>query len=305
MSRAFVTALVILMGTAVPTPAALRVVATTPEHAALAAAVGGDRVSVTVIARATEDPHFVDARPTHIVALNRADLLIHGGAELESGWLPPLPEGARNPRILPGAPGNLAASHGIQLLDIPAAADRSLGDIHLAGNPHFMMDPENARIVARHIADVLTQLDPSGGTSYGANLARFEEALDAKTKEWTALLAPLRGTPVVTYHSTWRYFAARFGLRSDTYLEPKPGIPPSPPHLAQIIGKMKADGIRVILVEPFQPHRTAEAVAAQTGAAVVDVCQFPGGLPGTEGDYLRLMDANGRRVAAALAAARN
>ena len=289
-----------LLGSALPAGAVLKVVATTSEYGALAAQLGGDRVSVTSIAKPTEDPHFVDARPSQIVALNRAEVLIEGGAELEVGWLPPLLEGARNGKILAGAPGRIVASEGIQLVDIPAVADRSQGDTHLAGNPHFMLDPLNARIVAEHVVRVLGALDPAGAATYKANLAKFESDLQVKMKEWTAALAPYAGRPIVTYHPTWRYFGRRFGLVADTFLEPKPGIPPSPPHLAEVMQKMQAQNIRVLLVEPYQPRKTAEAVAARTNATVVDVCQFPGGLPGTD-TYLSLIDVVVKRIAQALA----
>jgi zinc/manganese transport system substrate-binding protein len=290
-----------LLAVALPAGAALKVVATTSEYGALATQLGGARVAVTTIAKPTEDPHFVDARPSQIVALNRADVLIEGGAELEVGWLPPLLEGARNGKILAGGPGRVVASEGIQLVDIPAAADRSQGDTHLAGNPHFMLDPLNARVVAAHIVRTFSALDPAGAAAYQSNLTQFDTGLQAKMKEWTAALKPFAGRPIVTYHPTWRYFARRFGLISDIYLEPKPGIPPSPPHLAEVMQKMKAQNIHVLLVEPYQPRKTAEAVASRTDAAVVDVCQFPGGLPGTD-SYLSLLDADVKRIAQALAA---
>jgi zinc/manganese transport system substrate-binding protein len=298
--RLATSALALLLAFTARADAALKVVATTSEYGALATQLGGDRVSVTTIAKPTEDPHFVDARPSQIVALSRADALIEGGAELEIGWLPPLLEGARNGKILAGAPGRIVASEGIQLVDIPAAADRSQGDTHLAGNPHFMLDPMNAKIVAEHLVRVLSALDPAGAATYKTNLTQFETALATKMKEWTAALAPFAGKPIVTYHPTWRYFGRRFGLVSDTYLEPKPGIPPSPPHLAEVMQKMKAQNIHVLLVEPYQPRKTAEAVASRTDAQVVDVCQFPGGLPGTD-TYISLIDADVKRIAQALA----
>jgi zinc/manganese transport system substrate-binding protein len=279
---------------------ALRVVATTPEYGAIASAIGGDKVVVATLAKPTEDPHFVDAKPSHIVTLNRADVLIEGGAELEAGWLPPLLDGARNTRIAAGAPGHIRASEGIQLLDVPSVLDRSQGDVHAAGNPHFMMDPANARIVAEHIAKVFCSLDAASCPAYTANAEAFAAKLDGKIKEWTAALAPLKGTPIVTYHPTWKYFAARFGLVSDLYLEPKPGIPPSPPHLAEVMQKMNEGKIRAVLVEPFQSRKTAEAVADRTGATVVDVCQFPGGLTGTAGDYIALLDADVKAIVAGL-----
>jgi zinc/manganese transport system substrate-binding protein len=280
--------------------AALRVVATTPEYGAIATVIGGDKATVATLAKPTEDPHFVDAKPSHIVTLNRADILIEGGADLEVGWLPPLMEGARNPKIASGAPGHFRSSEGIQLLDVPAVLDRSQGDIHAAGNPHFMMDPNSGRVVAQHVADAFCRLDAGSCSVYKSNLADFLSKLDAKTTEWAAALAPFKGTPIVTYHPTWRYFAQRFGLVSDLYLEPKPGIPPSPPHLAEVMEKMNAQKIRVVLVEPFQSRKTAEAVAARTGAVVVDVCQFPGGLPGTQNDYIALLDADVKAIVAGL-----
>ncbi len=284
--------------------AALRVVATTPEYGAIATVIGGAKANVATLAKPTEDPHFVDAKPSHIVTLNRADVLIEGGAELETGWLPPLLEGARNTKLAVGAPGHIRASEGIQLLDVPAVLDRSQGDIHAAGNPHFMMDPHSARVVAQHVADAFCALDAPSCPDYKKNLDGFLKALDAKTAEWTAALAPFKGTPIVTYHPTWRYFAQRFGLVSDLYLEPKPGIPPSPPHLAEVMQKMNEQKIRVVLVEPFQSRKTAEAVATRTSATVVDVCQFPGGLPGTKDDYIALMDADVKAIVAGLGAAK-
>lgn len=286
---------------AAPASGALKVVATTSEYGALATAVGGDRVVVTTIAKPTEDPHFVDARPSQIVAMSRADVLIEGGAELEVGWLPPLLEGARNGKILAGAPGHIVASEGVQLLDIPQSADRSQGDTHLAGNPHFMLDPENARLVAAHLARTFSSLDAAGSAAYAANLAAFDAAIAAKMNEWTAALAPFKGRQIVTYHPTWRYFSRRFGLEANTFLEPKPGIPPSPPHLAEVIAKMQADNIKVLLVEPYQPRKTAESVAEHNGAQVVDVCQFPGALPDTS-TYIELIDVDVKRIAQALAA---
>lgn len=301
MKRTIAFLAVSLLGAAPSSPAALKVVSTTGEYGALAAEIGGDRVSVTTIAKPTEDPHFVDARPSQIVALNRANVLIEGGAELEIGWLPPLLEGARNGKILAGAPGRIVASEGIQLLDIPLAADRSQGDTHVAGNPHFMLDPLNAKVVAEHIGRVFTNLDPAGASTYKANVDSFNARLDAKMKEWTEALKPYSGRQIVTYHPTWRYFGRRFSLRADTFLEPKPGIPPSPPHLARVMQKMEAENIRILLVEPYQPRKTAEAVASKTNATLVAVAQFPGALPGTT-TYIELIDTVVKRVAGALVA---
>ena len=256
--------------------AQIRVVATTPDLASVAKEIGGDRVSVVALAKPTEDPHYVDAKPSHIVTLNRADALIEGGAELELGWLPPLLENSRNGKISAGAPGRIVASEGIKLIEIPTSFDRSKGDVHSLGNPHFMIDPANVKIVARNIADHFAQIDPKSAATYRGNLARFNAKLNAKLADWQKQLAPYRGSRIVTYHKDFGYLAERFGLNIVDELEPKPGIAPSPAHLAQVIGKMKATNAKVILVQPFQNRKTAETVARQTGAAVLDVPQQPG-----------------------------
>jgi len=270
--------------------AKLNVVCTTPDLASLAQAVGGDKIEITTLARPTEDPHFVDAKPSFIVKLNRADVLIEGGAELEIGWLPPLAQGARNEKIQPGQPGRILGNQGITMLEVPTTLDRSLGDIHAAGNPHFLVDPANAEIVARHIAEAFCALDAANCATYQANLKKFLGQLDSKMVEWQKQLAPFKGEQIAAYHNSWVYFAKRFGLRIDLFLEPKPGIPPSPAHLASVIMKMKADKVHVIIVDPYLNRRTAETVARNTDATVVDVAQMPGGVKGTDGGYIALMD---------------
>jgi len=267
----------------------IRVVATTPDLASVAREIGGDRISVTALAKPTEDPHFVDAKPSFVVTLNRADALVEGGAELELGWLPPLLENSRNGKIAAGAPGRVVASEGIRLLEIPTSFDRSKGDIHSLGNPHFMIDPAAVKIVARNIATHFAQVDPKSAAVYNANLAKFNTTLDAKLADWQRQLAPYRGAKIVTYHRDFVYLAQRFGLNTIDELEPKPGIAPSPAHLAQVIGKMKANNVKVILVQPFQNRKTAETVARQTGAAVLDAPQQPGAAKGTD-SYFGMMD---------------
>ncbi len=299
--RILVAALILLaLGGVNRAGAKLKVVATTPDYAALALAIGGDEIAIKTLAKPTEDPHFVDARPSHVVTLNRADLLIESGADLEIGWLPPLIQGSRNKKVLPGEPGRFLGAEGVRLLDVPTVLDRSRGDVHAKGNPHFLMNPENAGIVARRLAERFCELDADSCPTYRQNLTRFNERLEKETLAWTERLSPYKGAQLVTYHNTWKYFAERFGLRSETFLEPKPGIPPSPPHLAKVIAEMKADGIRVILVEPFQSKKTAGVVAGHTGATVVQVCQFPGGLPETDNDYFALIDAVVNAIADAL-----
>jgi ABC-type Zn uptake system ZnuABC Zn-binding protein ZnuA len=265
-----------LAGTAASLAAKLKVVATTPDLAAIAREIGGNAVDVTALAKPTEDPHYVDAKPSHIVTLNRADVLIEGGAELELGWLPPLLENSRNGKIAAGAPGRIIASQGVKMLEIPTTFDRSKGDVHALGNPHFLIDPLNAKIVAGEIADHFAQVDPKQASLYRANLASFNAKVDAKLAEWQRTLAPFKGAKIVTYHKDFVYLAQRFNLQIVETLEPKPGIAPSPAHIAQVIGAMKAANARVILVQPYQNRRTAETVARQTGAVVLDIPQQPG-----------------------------
>jgi zinc/manganese transport system substrate-binding protein len=287
--KAATLALVAIAATGSSAAAQIRVVATTPDLASVAREIGGDKVSVVALAKPTEDPHYVDAKPSHIVTLNRADALIEGGAELELGWLPPLLENSRNSKISAGAPGRIVASDGVKMLEIPTSFDRSKGDVHSLGNPHFMIDPVTVRIVARNIASHLAQIDPKNAATYNGNLSRFNTKLDAKYAEWQKELAPYRGARIVTYHKDFVYFADRFGLTIIDELEPKPGIAPSPAHLAQVIGKMKAGNAKVILVQPFQNRKTAETVARQTGATVLDTPEQPGAANNTN-TYFDMMD---------------
>ena len=285
---------------AVSAHAKLNVVATTPDIAAIAKEIGGDKIELTTMARPTEDPHFVDAKPSFILKLNKADVLIHGGAELEVGWLPKLIEQARNAKIIGASKGEVRCCDGVKMLEVPDKLDRSAGDIHAAGNPHFLVDPENAKIVAHHIADAFISLDATNREYYESNSKRFMAALDAKLTEWQSKLTPFKGEHLVAYHNSWLYFGERFGLKIEIFLEPKPGIPPSPGHLATVMAKMKEQNARVVIVDPYLNRKTAETVARGTGAKVVDVTQFPGGVKGTEGGYIALMDYLVNSLAAAL-----
>ena len=269
-------ALLALSGTAASFGGKLKVVATTPDLAAIAREIGGTAVDVTALAKPTEDPHYVDAKPSHIVTLNRADVLIEGGAELELGWLPPLLENSRNSKIGAGAPGRIVASQGVKMLEVPTSFDRSKGDVHSLGNPHFLIDPVNVKIIAAHIAEHFAQVDPKSAPLYRANLAAFTAKVDTKLAQWQKQLAPYKGAKLVTYHKDFVYLAERFNLQIVETLEPKPGIAPSPAHLARVIGAMKAANARVIIVQPYQNRKTAETVARQTGAVVLDIPQQPG-----------------------------
>lgn len=293
----FLSALFLL---ATPAFAKLNVVATTPDIASIAKEIGGDHIDITTLAKPTEDPHFVDAKPSFIVKLNHADVLLEGGAELEIGWLPALLDQSRNTK-LSGPPGHVKCSDGIQLLEVPSTLDRSKGDIHAAGNPHYLVDPGNAKIVAQHLANTFCELDGKSADAYRANLKKFTDALDAKIAEWEKIMAPYKGQQIVAYHNSWLYFGKRFGLVIDLFLEPKPGVPPTPTHLAEVITKMRADKVHVIIVDPYLNRRTAETVASKTSATVVDVTQFPGGVKGTEGGYFQLLDYLVNSVAHALA----
>lgn len=279
--------------------AKIKVVTTLPDFAALAREVGGDKIEVSAMAKPTEDPHFVDARPSFVVQLRSADVLIDGGAELEIGWLPPLLQNARNPKIEIGKPGRVQASQGIRLMNVPAEVTRAAGDVHALGNPHFMTDPIIAKTVALHIAQSFAAVDAPNAAFYDANYKKFEATINAKLQEWGTAMLPFKGQSVVAYHDSWVYFAHRFGLNIDIFLEPKPGIPPSPSHLAEVIEKMKAQKIKAIIVEPFHDRKIAEKVAGSTGAKVVDFAQYPGALPNTD-SYVKLIDTLVSRLAAAM-----
>jgi len=277
----------------------LNVVATLPDLGSLAREIGGDNVNVTVLAKPTEDPHFVDARPSFVVALRSADVLIDGGAELELGWLPPLLQNARNAKLDVGKPGRVQASQGIRLMNVPTNVTRAAGDVHALGNPHFAVDPIIAKAIAQHIAQSFAAVDPANAATYNANYRKFEAAINAKLQQWGTTMLPFKGQHVAAYHDSWPYFGHRFGLDIDIFLEPKPGIPPSPSHLAEVITQMKAQKIKAIIVEPYHDRKIAERVASATGAQVVDFAQYPGALPNTD-SYIKLIDALVSRLSAAL-----
>lgn len=291
---------VCLMAAVDAAQAKLNVVCTTPDLAALARAVGGEAAEVSSLARPTEDPHFVEPKPSLIVRLRDADALVEGGAELEIGWLPPLLERAGNRQIMPGSKGHVKGNEGVKMLEVPGTLDRSKGDIHAAGNPHYLMDPLNAKVVAEHLERAFASLEPGSAAVFKANREKLSAQLEERMGVWQSKLAPFKGETVVGYHNSWPYFGERFGVRIDLFLEPKPGIPPSPAHLAQVIMEMKRRKSRVVIVDAYLDRRTAETVAARTDATVVEVTQFPGGVKGTEGGYLELMDHLVQSLATAL-----
>ena len=250
--------------------AALRVVTTIEGLGALVREVGGDQVDVESLSRSIQDPHFVDANPSLAVKLRHADLLVDVGLELEDGWLPPLVNQSRNPDIRPGSSRRLTAANSVSVLEVPVGpVDRSQGDIHAAGNHHFLSDPRRALAVADAIGAKLTELDPAGATTYQARLADFRTRLVAYQARWLAALAPLRGQKVITQHKTLSYFFEWSGLVPAGYLEPKPGAPPPPSHLAEIVQLMRRQHVKAIVIESYYDPKLAELVAKLTGATVV------------------------------------
>ncbi len=280
--------------------AALDVVTTTEGLASLAREVGGDRVKVESLSRGTQDPHFVDANPMLAVKLRNAALLVDVGLELEIGWLPPLVNQSRNPDIQPGGSRRLTAGNVVQVLDVPTGpVDRSRGDLHPAGNPHFLTDPRRALQVAAAIADKLAQLDPAGSTSYRQRLADFRRRLEADEARWQAELAPVKGRKVFDRHRTLTYFYDWSGIVDDGELEPRPGVPPPPAHLADMVLKARQDGVKAILVENYYDTKSADLVAQHSGARVVQIPGDVGGEPGAR-DYPSYLDLLVKRAVGAL-----
>jgi ABC-type Zn uptake system ZnuABC Zn-binding protein ZnuA len=283
-----------------PARAQLRVVTTTEDLAALAREVGGDRVRVTSIARGYQDPHFVDPKPSFILEMNRADLLIVVGRGLEVSWLPTLITSSRNGKVQPGATGYLDASLNVKILEIPTGQiTRAMGDVHPQGNPHYWLDPANGRLIAEAIRDRLTQLQPAERAYFEGRYRDFDERLAEAEARWDATMAPFKGRRVVTYHRSWPNFMERFGLEVVGYVEPKPGIPPSPTHTISLIAEMRAMDIGLIVVEPYFETRTPESIASQVGGRVLELAPSVNGAEEAT-DYIRLFDYNLSRLVAAL-----
>ncbi|MFZ2490712.1 MAG: metal ABC transporter substrate-binding protein [Thermoanaerobaculia bacterium] len=270
----------------------INVVTTTTDLASLTREVGGDRVDVTSLAKGYQDPHFVDPKPSYLTLLRNADLFEVVGLELELGWLPPLLDQSRNPKIRPGGSGYLDASQGVEILDRPTGAvNRSMGDIHASGNPHYWLEPGNAIRIAIQISQRLSQIRPGDAPYFAARLQSFKVRMNDANKRWTAALAPYRGAKIVTYHRSWPNFVRRYGLNVVGYVEPKPGVPPSPSHTFELINLMKAQKVKVILVEPFFDLKTPSSIAERTGAKVLVMYPSVGGTPAVD-DYFKLFDRN-------------
>src|SRR5262245_10373310 len=281
----------------------LNVVATTEDLGAIAREVGGDKVTVESMARGYQDPHFVEAKPSFVIKLNKADLLIAVGRELEIGWLPPLVTQSRNAKIQPGGEGYLDASLTAKILEIPTGQiTRAMGDVHPQGNPHYWLEPGNGRRIAQAIQAKLSALSPGDAAYFGSRYADFDKRLAAAEQRWDGLMVPYKGVKVVTYHRSWPNFAERFGLDVIGYVEPKPGIPPSPSHTLDLIQEMKRQNAKVILVEPYFDLKTPNSVARETGAQVVVLAPSVGAEKEIT-DYIKLFDYDIDKLLAAFKAA--
>ena len=267
----------------------IKVVTTTTDMKSITEMIGGNKVSVTSIATGYQNPHFVDPKPSYIIGLSNADLFVTVGLDLETGWSPQLLTSARNSKIQKGSPGYVDASEGIGLLQVPSSLNRGEGDIHIYGNPHYWLDPLNGKVIGRNIANGLERLDPGNKTFYETNLFNFFNKIDAKMKEWQAKMAPFKGAKIIAYHNEWVYFETRFGLHVVDFMEPKPGIPPSPSQLVKVIKEVQANNIKVIISSPYFTTSSSDVVSKQTGAKELTLATSTGAFPAIK-TYLDLFD---------------
>ncbi|MEP7355587.1 MAG: zinc ABC transporter substrate-binding protein, partial [Acidobacteriota bacterium] len=268
----------------------LNVVATTEDLASLAAEAGGDHVNVDSIAKGYQDPHFVESKPSFLLKLRKADLLAAVGLQLEIGWLPPLQTQSGNGKIQVGAPGYFDVSAYVNVLEVPTGTvTRAMGDVHPLGNPHYWLDPENGRRIVRAFAKKFTEMQPGDAAYFAGRVADFEKRLTESEKVWDAKLAPFKGRKVVTYHRSFPNFCQRFGLIVADYVEPKPGIPPTPQHTLDLINEMKRENIKLILVEPYFDMKTPDSIALQSGATDLVLLPSVGGVKEVK-DYFQLFD---------------
>ncbi len=282
----------------------LNVVTATQDLAAIAVEVGGDRVNVLSIAKGYQDPHFVEAKPSFLLNLRKADLLVVVGLELEIGWLPPLITQSGNPRIQPAAQGYFDASRFAEILEIPTAqVTRAMGDVHPQGNPHYWLDPQNGLRVATGLAQKLSEMSPGDTAFFQQRLQDFRRRLMEAERRWDEQMKPYRGRKVITYHQSWPNFVKRFGLQVADYVEPRPGIPPSPAHVVELITLMKRQNVKLILVEPYFDLKTPQSVARETGGQVVVLMPSVGGNKDA-GDYIKLFDYDVNQLVKAFQQAR-
>jgi ABC-type Zn uptake system ZnuABC Zn-binding protein ZnuA len=254
---------------------------------------------VSSIATGYQNPHFVDPKPSYIIGLSKADLFVTVGLDLETGWSPQLVSSSRNNKIQKGSQGYVDASEGVTLYQVPTAANRAEGDIHIYGNPHYWLDPMNGKIIARNIANGLERVDPSNKTTYEANLKTFDDKIDAKMREWLTKMASFRGAKIIAYHNEWVYFEKRFGLQIVDFMEPKPGIPPTPSQMVKVINEVKANGIKVIISSPYFTTSSSDVVAKQTGVKELTLATSTGAFDAIK-NYFDLFDYDINQLAAAL-----
>lgn len=269
----------------------IKVVTTTTDMKSITELIGGNRVSVTSIATGYQNPHFVDPKPSYIIKLSNADMFVTVGLDLETGWSPQLLTSSRNNKIQKGAAGYVDASNGVTLFQVPSLVNRSEGDIHIYGNPHYWLDPLNGKVIARNIANGLERIDPANKAVYEANLQAFFRKIDEKMNEWKTKMAPFNGTKIIAYHNEWVYFEKRFGLEIVDFMEPKPGIPPSPSQLVKVIKEVKANNIKVIISSPYFSTSSSDVVAKQTGAKELTIATSVGGFDVIK-NYFDLFDYN-------------
>jgi len=269
----------------------IKVVTTTTDMKSIAEIIGGNKVSVTSIATGYQNPHFVDPKPSYIIGLTKADVFVTVGLDLETGWSPQLLSSSRNTKIQKGAAGYVDASAGVNLLQVPTAANRAEGDIHIYGNPHYWLDPINGKTIARNIANGLERVDPSNKSFYEANLVAFNNKIDAKLKEWQAKMAAYKGSKIIAYHNEWVYFETRFGLQIVDFMEPKPGIPPTPSQLVKVIKEVTAYKIKVIISSPYFTTSSSDVVSKQTGVQELMLATSVGAFDSVK-DYFGLFDYN-------------
>jgi ABC-type Zn uptake system ZnuABC Zn-binding protein ZnuA len=277
----------------------VRVVTTTTDLKTLTEAVGGDLVEVDTLVRGNQNPHDFEIRPSQMVKLRRADLVILNGLELD-GWAEVSIQGANNPRLIPGAPGRVDASAGIQVLEVPTGkVDRSMGDVHPVGNPHYTLDPGMAATITTNIVAGLARVAPESRAAFEQGRTAFLAKLEPAMVQWAQALAPFRGAKVVVDHALWSYFFARYGLIQAGTVEERPGIPPTPPHLVRLVARMKAEGVRALLTEPWGDRKLAERLAADSGARVILMASGAGAVKGTD-TYLDWVAYNVNTLAQAL-----
>ncbi len=292
--KRIVLAIVLMAAPAGPATAALRVVASTTDLAAIAKAVGGEAVEVHSITRAGADPHFVEVLPSHMVRVKKAAVYFRVGMDLDR-WATAIIDGSRNASLIV-----VDCSRNIEPLNVPSGrVDASMGDLHPSGNPHYWLDPANGPIIAATIAEALTRADPGNAGAYTAGVERFRAELEQHRARWREAAAGLRGAEIVTFHDTWPYFSRAFGVEVAGFVEPLPGIEPSPSHTAALIALVRSKDIRVIGVEPYFSRRTPESIAGVTGARVIDMPPSVGGAPGAD-DYFSLFDVLIARLTAAV-----